>query len=105
MTEGRRRGLSYNRIAELTSWNPARRFGLLHKGDIAPGIDADLVLVDPDRSFVVRANESESAQGYTPFEGLELRGKVVTTYLRGAPVYDRGNIIGPARGRYLHRPY
>jgi len=105
MTEGRRRGLSYNRIAELTSWNPSRRFGLLRKGDIAPGFDADLVLVDPDRSFVVRARESESAQGYTPFEGLELSATVVTTFLRGAPVYDRGRIIGPARGRYLHRPY
>lgn len=105
ITEGRRRGLSYNRVAELTSWNPAQRFGLLRKGDIAPGFDADLVLVDPERSFVVRAQESESAQGYTPFEGLELCGQVVTTYLRGAPVYDHGKIVGPARGRYLHRPY
>ena len=105
LTEGRRRGLSYNRMAELTSWNPARRFGLLRKGDIAPGFDADLVLVDPERSFVVRSAESESAQGYTPFEGLELSGQVVTTYLRGAPVYHRGRIVGPARGQYLHRPY
>ncbi len=105
MTEGRRRGLSYNRIAELTSWNPAQRFGLVRKGDIASGLDADMVLVDPDRSFVVRAQESESAQGYTPFEGMELSGKVVTTYLRGARIYDHGEIVGPARGRYLHRPY
>ena len=105
ITEGRRRGLSYNRIAELTSWNPARRFGLLRKGDITPGFDADLVLVDPDHSSVVRAQESESAQGYTPFEGLELSATVVTTYLRGSPVYDRGRILGPPRGEYLHRPY
>ena len=105
ITEGRRRGLSYNRVAELTSWNPARRYGLLRKGDIAPGFDADLVLVDPDRSFVVRAQESESAQGYTPFEGLELSATVVTTYLRGTPVYDDGRILGSPRGEYLHRPY
>jgi allantoinase len=105
LTEGRRRGLSYNRVAELTSWNPARRFGLLRKGDIAPGYDADLVLVDPDRPFVVRARESESAQGYTPFEGIELSARVVTTYLRGEPVYDRGELVGAPRGRYLHRPY
>jgi allantoinase len=105
MTEGRRRGLSYNRIAELTSWNPARRFGLLRKGDVAPGFDADLVLVDPQQSFVVRAADSESRQGYTPFEGLELTGKVMTTILRGKPVYDRGAIQGSPRGQYLHRPY
>ena len=105
MTEGRKRGLSYNRMAQLTSWNPAQRFGLTGKGDIAPGFDADLVLVDPERSFVVRAEESESRQGYTPFEGLELTGKVRTTYLRGQCIYDRGQIVGEPIGKYLHRPY
>ncbi len=105
MTEGRRRGLSYNRMAELTAWNPAQRFGLLKKGDIAPGFDADLAIVDPQASFVVRASESESAQGYSPFEGLELQGKVVTTYLRGAVVYADGKVVGAPRGRYLQRPY
>ncbi|HEY1888855.1 MAG TPA: dihydroorotase family protein [Steroidobacteraceae bacterium] len=105
ISEGRKRGLSYNRVAELTSWNPAQRFGLLRKGDIAPEFDADLVLVDPDRSFVVRAAESESGQGYTPFEGLELAGKVVSTYLRGECIYGDGKVIGTPRGRYLRRPY
>jgi allantoinase len=105
LTEGRKRGLTYNRVAELTSWNPAQRFGLLRKGDIEPGFDADLVLVDPDRSFVVHAPESESKQGYTPFEGLELTAQVVSTFLRGAAIYDRGKILGPPRGQYLQRPY
>ena len=104
VTEGRKRGLSYNRVAELTSSNPARRFGLLQKGDIAPGFDADLVLFDPGHSFVVRANESESGQGYTPFEGLELSGKVMATYLRGDCIYQEGKVLGEPRGRYLHRP-
>ncbi len=104
MSEGRRRGMSYNRMAELLSWNPSRRFGLLSKGDIAEGFDADLALVDPDESFVVRAAESESKQGYTPFEGMELTGRVKRTYLRGRLVYDNGKVVGPASGRYLRRP-
>jgi allantoinase len=105
MTEGRKRNLSYNRMAELTAWNPAQRFGLLRKGDIAPGYDADLAVVDPAKSFVVHAEGSESAQGYTPFEGLEMTGQVVSTYLRGELVFDAGRIVGAPRGRYLHRPY
>jgi allantoinase len=104
LSEGKKRGLPYNRIAELVSFNPSQRFGLLRKGDIAPGYDADIALVDPDESFVVHAAESESKQGYTPFEGLELTGRVKSTFLRGALIYDRGNIIGPAGGRYLKRP-
>jgi len=104
LSEGSKRGLSYNRMAELLSWNPARRFGLLEKGDIAPGFDADLVLVDPNESFVVRAAESESQQGYTPFEGQELTGRVKSTFLRGQLIYDQGKVVGPARGQYLRRP-
>jgi allantoinase len=104
LSEGSRRGMSYNHMAELLSWNPAQRFGLHSKGDIAPGYDADIVLVDPHAKFVVRAAESESHQGYTPFEGVELTGRVKSTFLRGAPIYLDGKIVGPPRGEYLRRP-
>jgi allantoinase len=104
LSEGSRRGMSYNHMAELLSFNPAQRFGLTAKGDIAPGYDADIVIVDPHASFVVRAAESESVQGYTPFEGVELTGKVKSTFLRGELIYDGSNVVGPARGAYLHRP-
>jgi len=52
---------------------------------------------------VVHAAESESVQGYSPFEGVELSGRVKSTFLRGALVYDSGKIVGPARGQYLRR--
>ena len=104
LSEGSRRGLSLNRIAELTSYNPARRFGLDGKGDISPGGDADLVLVDPDESWVVRAQDSPSTQGYTPFEGIELSARVKQTWLRGRLIYD-GNVVGKPAGKFLKRPY
>jgi allantoinase len=104
VSEGMKRGLSLNRIAALTSANPARRFGLNSKGDIAEGLDADLALVDPSESWTVRAKQSESTQGYTPFEGLELGAKVKATFLRGELVCEDGNVLGKPRGRYLHRP-
>jgi allantoinase len=104
VSEGTKRGLPLGRIASLTSHNPARRFGLNSKGDIAPGFDADLALVDPRETWIVRARDSESTQGYTPFEGLELSARVKATFLRGALVCENGNIFGPPRGRYLSRP-
>lgn len=104
VSEGSKRGMSYNHMAELVCWNPAKRYGLRTKGDIAIGYDADVVLLDPNESFMVRAKESESAQGYTPFEGVELKGKVKSTFLRGNLIYDKGKIKGKAQGKYLSRP-
>ncbi|MDA9108831.1 dihydroorotase family protein [Woeseiaceae bacterium] len=103
-SEGTKRGMSPNHMAELVSKNPADRYGLKNKGDIAIGYDADLVLLDPDETFVVRSKESESLQGFSTFEGMELTGRVKSTYLRGNLIYENGNTVGPARGQYLHRP-
>jgi allantoinase len=71
-SEGSKRGLPYHRMAELCARNPAQRYGLLGKGDVAPGYDADLALLDPNQSFTVRATDSPSGEGYTPFEGHPL---------------------------------
>lgn len=96
--------MSVNHMAQLVCKNPAERYGLSTKGDIEIGYDADIVLLDPEESFVVRAADSESSQGYTPFEGMELNGRVKSTFLRGRMIYDNGNIVGGAGGRYLSRP-
>ena len=102
-SEGRKRGLGLNRMAQLLALNPARRFGCVSKGDIAVDLDADLLLLDPDRTFTVRAVDSPSTQGYTPFEGQELTGQVTTTLLRGEIVYADGEVQGAPRGRYIDR--
>jgi allantoinase len=104
ISEGRKRGLSYQRVAQLTAGNPAQRFGLPDKGTIAEGYQADLCLVDDTVSYVVRAEDSESAQEYTPFEGFELTARVTDTFLRGRPVLRGGRIVGEPRGQYLRRP-
>jgi allantoinase len=104
VSEGMKRGLSLNHIARLTSQTPARRFGLNAKGDIAAGLDADVALVDPRETWTIRAKDSASTQGYTPFEGIELNARVKGTFLRGELVCENGNVLGKPRGKYLHRP-
>ena len=104
VSEGTRRGMSLNQMARVTSFNPARRFGLNRKGDIAEGLDADVALVDPAKSWTIHAKDSPSTQGYTPFEGLELSARVDATFLRGELICENGAVLGKPRGQYLHRP-
>ncbi len=96
-SEGTRRGLSPAAVARLVSTNPARRYGLVGKGSLEVGFDADVVLLDPDVTYVVRAEESPSSQGYTPFEGHELTGRVRRRVAAGEPDPGRRQRGRPAR--------
>lgn len=103
-SEGSKRGLSLVEMARLLSWNPAQRYALSNKGTIAVGYDADIALLDPKPSHVVAAAESASSQGYTPFEGQELNGKVRHVWLRGQRILRDGNVVGEPAGQYQKRP-
>ncbi|OWY80110.1 MULTISPECIES: dihydroorotase family protein [Rhodococcus] len=105
ISEGRKRGLSLRRIAQLLSTNPADRYGLPGKGRLAEGADADIAIVDPNRTWTVHAADSESTQEYTPFEGFELTAAVTDTFVRGNRVLADGAVTGTPAGRYLARPY
>lgn len=66
----------------------ARLLRLPGKGAIAPGFDADLVLVDPDEQWVVEPATLHNRHRRSPFAGRTLRGRVRATFVRGACVYD-----------------
>lgn len=105
VSEGSKRGLPYGRIAELTASNPADRYGLgATKGSLEIGKDADIALVDTGHTWTIRAEESESTQEYTPFEGQTLTAKVTDTFLRGHRVMTDGVVGDEPVGRYLSRP-
>lgn len=80
-------GLPLELLSQLMSENPARILGLA-KGRIEPGYDADLVLVDPDAVFVVDKDRLHSKSHNTPFDGVELTGKVCATIKGGKLTYQ-----------------
>ena len=101
-----RRGLPLSRVAELSSYNPAVKHRLFpKKGTIAVGADADLVIMDIDAEKEVTTEALHSAQDYTPFEGMKLKGWPETTLVRGRVVFEDGQVVGdPGWGRYQSRP-
>ena len=102
LTHGRRHGLTLLRLAELTAQAPARRFRLAGKGEISVGFDADLALVDLGVSARLDASELLNRWPETsPYVGQTLTGRVVSTWLRGRPVYAGGKIDFGVHGRLL----
>lgn len=99
----RERGVGPEALARLYGAAPARFAGLARKGAIAPGKDADLVIMRPDDDFRVSPGRLFQRHRLTPYEGRALRGVVETTVLRGAVVYDRGAFTGEPGGRVLRR--
>lgn len=100
------RGLPLERVAELCALNPARYHGLYpQKGTLMVGSDADLAIVDLEKEREVRAEILFSAQDFTPFEGMRLKGWPEKTLLRGQVIYENDRIVGmPGQGRFLKRP-
>jgi allantoinase len=97
------RGVGLPQLSRWLAEEPARLAGLdRQKGAIAVGMDADLVVWDPDGVTRVRGGDLEHRHPITPYEGMSLRGSVVTTFLGGFSVFD-GSTVGPGDGRMLRR--
>jgi allantoinase len=104
-TRADRRGIPIERLAGWMSAAPARLAGLeSRKGAIRVGHDADLVIVDPERSFTVDASRLYHRHAVTPYDGARLKGLVTMTMLRGEIVFEHGEYVGAPTGQLLSRP-
>lgn len=85
--------ISLEKLTEIMSENAAKIFGLKNKGKIAAGYDADLVIVDMTTAEIISQKDVISKCGWTPYEGFEKGGKILTTIVRGNVVFDNGKFI------------
>jgi dihydroorotase len=90
--------LTLERFVDLTSHGPQRLFGLRGKGRIAVGYDADLTVVDLQHQQTITNAWIESRCGWTPYDGVNVQGWPVGTFVRGRRVMWEGEIAGPAHG-------
>jgi allantoinase len=97
-----RRGFALSDVVRWMSEGPARLCGLDgRKGAIRPGLDADLVLFDPDAETMVTVAALQQRHKLTPYDGAVLRGAVRATYLRGVKTWDQGRLVHAGKGTLL----
>ena len=102
VVEGR---LTISQLVALLSTNPARVWGLWpRKGILLPGFSADVVIYDPVPKGVVRADELHHVAGYSPYEGMPVRGRVKATISRGQIICHEGRFVGhKGQGQFVAR--
>jgi len=100
-----KRGMPVERFVALTSANAAKLMGLYpRKGVLQPGSDADIIIVDPDRKYIMRASDMHMQTDFCPYEGIQMRGKVEYTIAGGDILIENGIYTGKAHtGKLLKR--
>lgn len=97
--------LTLERLIDALCTKPAKTFGLYpRKGVIREGSDADLVLVDLKKEVTITAEKLHYKVGWTPYEGVGVKGTPVMTISRGTIVAEDGDVVGkPGHGQFLSR--
>jgi allantoinase len=105
-TEASKRGHTLFDLAHWMAEAPARLAGCdTNKGRIAPGYDADLVVFEADREFVLTADKLHYRHPVSPYLGETVRGMVKATFLRGNPVFTEGEFRGEPAGHEYSESY
>jgi len=103
LTKRYRSEVTLGRLIEVLASGPSRIFGLLRKGRLAIGMDADLTLVDPREQFRIDSSKFYSKARFSPFDGVECVGRPVLTMVAGRVVYDHGEVVEMRQGKVLTR--
>lgn len=105
-SEGVAKGrISLPRFVEIVASEPARLFGMApKKGSLQVGADADIVLLDPEATWIMGQETLHMATDWSAYEDMEITGKIRKVFSRGELIIDGEECLGrPGRGRYLHR--
>lgn len=100
-------GVAKNRIklgqfVQFVASGPAALFGFGQKGRIEIGADADFVVFDPDAEWILDENELHHSVDWSPYHGLHVQGRVISTWLHGRCIYEGGEIAAePGTGRFI----
>ena len=97
--------ITENRFVELTATAPAKLFGLYpRKGHLNPGADADIVVLDPNKTHTFSAKTHHVAADYNPYEGKTVKGSIRDVFVRGTAMVEGGRWVGrTTHGKFLRR--
>ena len=91
--------LTLEQFVNFVCENPVTIFGIKNKGYIITGFDADLTIVDMNAKILIKNENIESKCKWSPFNGMEFKGKPVLTIVNGLIKMENGKILGDPSGK------
>lgn len=101
LNEVNKNNLTLQRLIEVTSQKPAEIFHLKNKGAIKEGYDADLTVVDLEKQQTITKEMLKTKCGWSPYQGWQLIGWPIMTFVNGNLVFDNGNINNEFKGKEI----
>jgi len=91
-------------LVNLLSKKPAEIFGLSsQKGKLEKGMDADIVVLNPNESWILDETKQHSSAGWSPYHNKRMQGKITHTFVRGNLVYNGSDVVGnPGTGQFIY---
>jgi dihydroorotase (multifunctional complex type) len=96
LTQVRKNQLSLTQVVQLLAEKPAKIYGLTDSGRLEQGKNADLTIVDFNQKFKIDASKFKSKAQFSPYDGWEVTGKPIKTYVKGLLVFEEGEIVAKA---------
>ncbi|MBZ5753672.1 allantoinase AllB [Metabacillus rhizolycopersici] len=98
----KKRGVSVSEFSKMIATKPAEIFNLATKGRMKVSYDADIILLDPNKSYTVQAEDLYYRHQHSPYVGRDVNCRVTKTFVRGQLVYDmEKGIVSEPIGKYL----
>ena len=103
LSEANKGHISFEKAVEVCCTNPAKIFACApQKGSISVGSDADVVIYDPNKNFVISKENMHSKVDYTIWEGKQISGYPIMVFSRGRLVFNEGSFVGnPGWGNFV----
>ena len=93
--------ISLEKVIELLSFNPAKIYKIKNKGQIKKGYDADITIVDLNKNYTIKNQDMAYKSGWTPFDGIKVKGYIYATLVNGKIKMIDKKIIGKPDGKMV----
>ena len=93
--------LTLKQLINLMCENPCKIFGIKRKGYLKEGYDADLTIIDMNKSVTIKNEMIASKCGWTPFDNYKVKGFPVATIVNGSIVMKDGKVVAESLGKPL----